>query len=795
MTLFHYFLAGALLMPAANHALASDSILLKDAGLREKLEIIRDRDGVPHIRAGNEPDAIFGLGFVHAQDRLWQLEYLRRVGRGRLSEVLGPNALRTDKLFRTLGVAQSAEATWARYSYRHRELITAYVAGLNAATDQQRKALPPEFIALNFEPAPWRAEDVLVIAKVLGWSVDTNWDQELLRAQLEQKLGASRTAQLMPEYTPDGPIIVPDGGKLQARHHRLPSMQPLDAGILAGLTALHRELVQDTGFGGQGTGSNNQVLSGERSTSGKPILASDPHLPSQIPAIFYRAHLMGGQLNVIGATAVGMPGVLMGHNGRLAWGWTNANADVQDLYVERLHEGDQVEYNGAFEPLGIRVEVIRVKGQDDVPLKVRFTRHGPLISDLVNPNGTALALRWAALDTDDDVGITANLEANKARNRRQFNDAFRQFKAHPQNMLYADAKGNIAYHLLGSIPRRAAGNGTGPVPGWTSEFEWQGYIPFDELPGSVNPAAGYIATSNNKIVGDNYPYRLSNSYAAPYRATRAQELLQGVGRMSPKDLEHVQADVLAVHARELVPMLLNSASPTTKAERTALDLLRRWDYQVTPDSAAAAVFEAWYIQLAETLFADELGDTLWRSYSDQLHMVSMAMSTAVRTESEWCDDVSTPARETCASTIANAFTLATRRMAAAQGTEDVTAWQWSKAHRIVFFHQPFDSDPVLATRFNRVAPSGGDKHTLNVASNPRWNEYDQRHLALYRQIIDLNDLSGSRWMSAPGQSGVLTDSHYDDLIEPWRRVECRPMIYTLDSILSNAAERVELRPR
>ncbi|HYP06786.1 MAG TPA: penicillin acylase family protein, partial [Bryobacteraceae bacterium] len=764
---------------ASSRAEASGSVTVdKLPGLRQRIEIVLDRDGVPHIRAGNEHDAIFGLGFMHARDRLWQLEYLRRVGSGRLSEVLGPNSVKVDALFRTLGVARSAEATWARYGPKHREFILSYVAGLNAATEQQRRnGLPPEFTILNFEPTPWRPEDVMTIAKVLGWSVDTNWDQELVRLQLEQKLGAVRTAELMPAYTQDGPIIDWQSRKTGTAKSRMHAMPHVDAETLLQLAAFHKDVAQGAGFGGQGIGSNNQVLSGERTVTGSAILASDPHLPSQIPAIFYRAHLTGGALDAIGATAVGIPGFLMGHNGRIAWGWTNANADVQDLYLEKLHGDDQVEYDGVLEGLVIRDEVIKVKGQQDVVLKVRTTRHGPLVSDLVNPNGPALALRWAALDSDDDVGIAASLDANKAVNFAQFHNAYRRHKAHPQNMVYADLQGNIAYHLVGTIPRRIASDGTRPVPGWTSAFEWNGYIPFDDLPALRNPKEGYVATANNKIAPDTYPWVLGSSFAAPYRARRVHELMQEKNRFRLEDLEDMQADVLAVHARDLLPTLLRIL-PANNMERQALDLLKSWDYRVTPESAAAAVFEAWYIQLAESVFADELSQPLWKAWSEHMHMVSMALSTTVLSDSRWCDDVTTAIPESCSMTISGAFAKALRRMSGVQGSDDVNAWQWSKAHRLVFFHQPFDSDSVHSHRFNRIVPNGGDKHTLNVASNPRWTDYDQRHLALYRQIIDLSDFANSRWMAAPGQSGAATDPHYDDLIAPWQGVKYRRMPFT-----------------
>jgi len=770
-------------------------VLERVAGLRARLEIVRDRDGVPHIRAGTEADAIFGLGFVHAQDRLWQLDHIRRLGRGRLAEVLGPSGLKADTLFRTLGLARSAAATWAGFSATHRELITSYVAGLNAATDQQRRnGLPPEFVILNFQPDRWTAEDVLVAAKVLAWAVDKNWDEELLRAQLAQKFGPERAAQLMPAYTPEGPIIVPNAGVPIAGRNRGRQVAPrLDTGVLSELAAFARDVAEGTGVGGPGIGSNNQAVSGSRSSSGKPMLASDPHLPSQIPSMFYRVHLTGGTLDVIGTTAVGVPGVLMGHNGRVAWGWTNANADVQDLFIEHI-TGNTSEYDGAQEPLIIRQEIIRVKGQSDVVLTVRATRHGPLVSDLINPGGPALALRWAALDADDDIGLAAYFDANKAANVQQFTKAFRPFKAHAQNMVYADTEGNIAYRLLGTIPVRAGGDGTVPVPGWTSAYEWKGYIPFDRLPASLNPDEGIISSANNKITPDSYPYTLSNSYAAPYRAARVRQMLTEASRIAPQDFERMQQDVVALHARELMSVLL-SVSPADDIERKALDLLRRWDLRMTPESPAAAIFEAWYIQLAQSLFEDELGSSLWGAYSGEMHKVSMALSLALRSQPVWCDNVTTPPRESCVDAASSALTLALRRMAAAQGTDDLGQWQWSKVHNIVFFHQPFDADPALAARFNRTAPTGGDKHTVNQASHPEWTEFRQRHLPLYRQIIDLSDFTRSVWTAAPGQSGILGHPHYDDTIEQWKQGGYSPMRYTSQAIDQHAVSRLELRPQ
>ena len=523
-----------------------------------------------------------------------------------------------------------------------------------------------------------------------------------------------------------------------------------------------------SGVGGPGIGSNNQAVSGSRTTTGKPVLASDPHLPSQIPSMFYRVHLTGGALDVIGTTAVGVPGVLMGHNGRVAWGWTNANADVQDLFIEHI-TGNTSEYNGAQEPLIIRQEIIRVKGQSDVVLTVRATRHGPLVSDLINPDGPALALRWAALDTDDDIGLAAYLDANKAANVQQFTDAFRPFKAHAQNMVYADADGKhrLPASRYDSGARRRRWHGPGARLDLSVRMER--LHPLRSSAGIAESGSkAIISSANNKIAPDSYPYTLSNSYAAPYRAARVRQMLIEAGRIAPQDFERMQPDVLALHARELMPVLL-SVSPVNDIQRQALDLLRRWDLRMTPESPAAAIFEAWYIQLAQSLFEDELGSSLWVTYSGEMHKVSMALSSALRSQPVWCDNVTTPSRESCVDTASSALAIALRRMAAAQGTDDARQWQWSKVHNIVFFHQPFDADPALAARFNRTAPTGGDKHTVNQASHPEWTEFKQRHLPLYRQIIDLSDFTRSVWTAAPGQSGILGDPHYDDTIEQWRQ--------------------------
>ncbi|MDQ3687692.1 MAG: penicillin acylase family protein [Acidobacteriota bacterium] len=764
-----------------------DTNITHVAGTHGRVEIGRDRDGVPHVRAKSESDAHFGLGYAHAQDRLWQMEYQRRLANGQLAEILGEPGIVTDRLFRTVGLHRAAAGAWANLSPHERLPIEAYVAGINAYLDNPHDAqLPAEFKILGVEPEPWRAEDVLAWSKALSWGISGNWDKELLRAQLTQKFGPEKTAQLMPAYTADGPVILRNKSQ-QSSANRKPSADRSRSSVLGtqhsvlstdpsslGLLALHRAVAERTGLGAEGYGTNSWVLSGERTTTGKPILANDPHQPGQTPSLWYLARVTGGGLDVIGATIPGGPGVQVGHNGHVAWGISTINVDSQDVYMERINERNEAEYEDAWEPLRIVPETIKVKDKPDLYLKVRISRHGPLISDVINPAGQALALRWTGNDPED-TGTLAALAFNRARDWHEFAAAFRDHRAADQNYVYADQKGNIGYIAAGTIPRRAKGDGRLPAPGWTGEFEWTGYVPFDELPRAYNPPQGYIATANNRVAGDDYPHLIGTNFAAPYRAARVVEMIESGRKHSPADTERMQADVVALHAREILPLLLK-ATPADERGKRAIEMLRGWDARMKGEDARAAVFAAWYTEIGKRLFKDELGPELWRTYSRNIYMVGMALPAALKENTTWCDDARTYAIETCADTLSASLSEGLTRMSAAQGTDDINAWRWDKAHHALFPHNPFDRDERLKQIFSRSIPNGGDKFTVNVASSFRnWEEYNQDHTAAYRQIVDFKRINRSRFINAPGQSGDPESRHYDDLLRRWQRVEYLPM--------------------
>jgi penicillin amidase len=735
---------------------------LRVASPSGEVVILRDSNGVPHIRAKTEAGAIFGLGYMHALDRLWQMEYQRRIANGQVAEILGSTALPVDMLFRTIGMHRAAAATWKGYSPSDREPIAAYVAGVNAylATNPP---LPVEFQRLGLQPAKWRPEDVIAWSKVLAWAFASNWDHELLRLQIAQKLGPERADQLMPAYTDDGPTIIDGGPAMAVKHRREPRIAVLaDA---AGLLAIHQAIVHRFGIGGEGTGSNSWVLSGSRTTTGKPIVAGDPHVDLQSPSLSYLAHLTGGRLNVTGGTGPGRPDFLAGHNGLISWTITTANSDIQDLYAEHINDRNEAEFRGTWEPLQVVPETIHVKGAADVNLKVRISRHGPLISDVVNPSGPPLALRWTELDPAEDGGLRGFLGVARATNWREFVNALRSTALH-QNVIYGDSAGNIGYQLSSTIPFRSKGDGTVPVPGWTGEYEWTGYVPFERLPRLFNPRQGYIVTANNKVIGDSYPYRIGNNFAAPFRAQRIIEMISARDRHTPQNIEAMQADVLAVHARELLPLMLRT-TPLDDRSRTAIELLRNWDLRMTA-GAPAAVFEAWYTALARRLFADELGEELWRTYADNIYLIGMAVRGALLENHQWCDIASTRIPETCADTLALALQYGLSDMTFAQQTDRIEDWDWTKAHTARFPHAVFGD-------LSRAVPNIGDRFTVNVGSTFRWETYDQLHGAIYRQIVDLSDLPASRFVIAPGQSGDPSNPHYDDLLPLWQRVDYIPV--------------------
>ncbi len=773
-------------------------------GLRDRVDIIRDVDGIPHIRASNEADALYALGYVHAQERLWQMEFQRRVAQGRLSEFAGPDTLSADRLLRTVGIARAARTAWHKLDADTRALIEAYVAGINGFLATRRGGgLPVEFALLRVSPDPWRGEDVLAWQKAMAWSLSQNWSQELLRVRLAARVGDAAADDLMPSYTLNGPIILPGGsadaplapgsGPSAGPPEQTPRARvPRASGprMLADLEGLH-DLVASLPVGpALGGGSNSWVVSGLRSITGRPLLANDPHLGGQAPAVWYLAHISGGALDVIGASLPGTPGILVGHNRRVAWGITAMLADVQDLYLERVNTRDQVQYDGAWEQMTVLHDVIKVRGQEDVPIRIRITRHGPLISDVLDRPQTALALRWTGLDESDPTA-GAFLGVNRASDWGEFVAALSPVHVPTLNVVYADVDGNIGYVGPGALPVRLNHDGSRPLPGWTSEFDWRGYLHESEWPKVLNPGRGFLVTANNQPVPDSYPFNLGTSWEAPYRAARITELLEGSSRLAVEDMARMQRDVRSSQARTVLRFLLR-ARPLDAASRDAMDRLQDWDGTLSGESAEAALYEAWYEAAVRALFEDDLGDELFADYSAVRYVVAKAVDAIAQAgTTPWCDDVRTSEPETCDTLLGQALQRAIAEMGSRQGTSNISKWRWDSVNAAAFPHDPFDTVPALRWAFSRTVPRGGDGFTVTPVMPIR----DRTFVSSYRQIVDLAALDASRFVIPMGQSGHVWSDRYADLLEKWDKVEYLPMRFTKDAVDAALAERLVLEPK
>lgn len=750
-------------------------------GLAGAVEVIRDRNAVPHIYAESPEDALLALGFVHAQDRLWQMELQRRLGAGRLAELVGQAALPTDRFLRTLSLYRYAEQAVEHLSPSAVRRLEAYVAGINRYLDTRSGPLPPEFLYFRHTPEPWELADVLVWAKMMAWNLSGNWNTEILRARLADRLTEEQLAQLWPQYPQDAPIKLPE---FAADEHRLVFAQVSELLSFAATPEL---------------GSNAWVVSGEHTRSGMPLLANDPHLGLQAPSIWYLAHLAAPDYEVIGATLPGTPAVLLGHNTAFAWGMTNVGADVQDVYIERVDPADPTRYltEEGSERFESRSELIRVRDARDVEITVRESRHGPIISDVssaaaaaagLEGPGHVAALRWTALESEDR-SVEAMLDLPGAADWQSFRAALEVFHVAPQNTLYADSDGNIGYHVAGSIPVRSQGDGSVPVPGWTGEYDWEGYIPFEELPHTFNPAPGTIVSANQRIVPDDYPYLITRDWADPYRAERIHDLLDQLERHTVDSFARIQRDQVSLLAREFLPELL-AVEPQAEQERLAHAQLIGWDGTMTRDGPEPLIFYAWYREFSRAVYADELGDL----FTDAWGFRPLFMRSVLSEQQQWCDDVRTPAVESCAFQANVAFRRAVGFLTEAFGP-DVEAWRWGDAHAARHEHRVFTGTP-LEPFFDLVIEKGGDAFTVAAArfDMARERPFEQIAGATFRAIYDLENLDRSRFIHTTGQSGNPVSPHYRDLLEPFAQGQYLSMTTNRRDIERGSIGRLTLLP-
>lgn len=708
-------------------------------GLELPATVARDGAGMPHVSARSLRDAYFTIGWTHAQDRLWQMELQRRVGSGRLAEAVGEAGLGSDRFMRTLGLRALAEASLDKLDKPTRDALQAYADGVNSWLDEHWHRLPPEFIVLGVRPERWQPADTLVIGRLLALQLTNDWQAEVLRGKLAARLDPRRMGELFPGTPADAPVTL--------------AAATADT-LLAALP--------DTGR--PHLASNAWVVSGDQTASHKPLLANDPHLGLQAPVQWYLLSVEAPGLNLAGATIPGVPFHLVGHNGRIAWGTTTTHADTVDLVVEKLVGADAYQTPQGTEKFVVRSETIKVKGGADVELKVRVTRHGPVISDLTAKGLAApeqvVAFRATALEPDD-LTAQAFLRVNRAIDWRGFTAALKDFHAPVQNFAYADTAGLIGFATAGRVPVRKGASGAAPVRGWTGEGEWTGWIPADKMPQQVNPKSGQLVNANNAVVGPRYPYTIATEWPDAYRAQRIADLLGAHANWSLADMQRLQLDQLSLAALELKE-LMDSIGVTDPRAREAAKLLAAWDGRAARERPEPLIFAAWLEQMWHDVLADELGDD-FPAFQRPRPQVLAGILTRNR---HWCDDIATPEAESCEQISARALERAVRTLTERHGAI-IANWKWGDDHQAVFAHPVLRHIPVLGTLTEASIATDGDDFTVNRGTYLP-GSFRHVHGAGLRVVYDLDNLASSRFVIATGQSGNPLSRHYDDQLEAWR---------------------------
>jgi penicillin amidase len=724
----------------------------------------------------------------------------RRLGLGRLSEITGPLGVAFDKFAHYLAWPRAARAQVDGTDAETGDAIAAYAAGVNAYIDSQ--PLPAEFRVLAYRPEPWDALSTSAWGTVLAWGLSCNWETELMRAWLLDELGPERTADLTPVYRQGYPTTLPD--------------EQIGRRLAEGLLSAFHETAAHGPVGapmfGQSLGSNNWVVGGARTASGRPHLANDPHLPPVFPAIWYANHLVGGDYNVTGFTLPGVPGVVIGHNEHCAWGVTNAFPDVQDIYIERFAEGDPTRYaaNGEWRAAEVVEETVKVRGRPDVRLIVRSTRHGPVFSDILPGKHADLAYNWTVFHGGNH--LRAILATNRATDWPSFRDGLSHWSFPSQNVVYAGTDGTIAYMMPGLVPKRRRGDGLAPVPGWVDDFEWDGFIPFDELPDYVNPPEGFLATANNCMAGDSYRYLLTGEWLPDYRVRRIRQLLAESDKMTLDDHRRIQTESVSLMARRF----LAAALPQTETVgyspdvRDAMTRLTEWDGDMAEDSIPATLYFGWQVHFthaavtqavgaerAETLLAkgEQIGFPFMPFYEIGYELVLRWLEASARDGRssaspgelpDWVGDVRPlllPALQRTIDVLQKEF------------GRDPAAWAWGRVHRVAFEHEMVRL-PGIGRLWKPITISTpGDGYTVNQSDvSPHFPPQSATVIASCRLIMDVGAWDDCLAALPGGQSGHPASPHYQDRVEEWRQGRYFPLLFSRERVATAGQGTWRLEP-
>ncbi|MCO7226820.1 penicillin acylase family protein [Pleionea sp. CnH1-48] len=761
--------------------LPNEMSLYELKGISEDVRISRDEHGLVNIVANKDNDVYFAMGYLHAQDRLWQLEVQRRLSQGRLSEVFGRGSLDQDIWIRTLGIYQAAERSLELLSPEAKASLEAYSEGINTWL-QHHSSLPIEFTLMGVEPEPWKPIDSLAWAKMFALDLGGNFRLELQRYIAAHYLSDREFSALFPST---------DLSEIQRSSQVASAKNNLDH-----LLDIQEHLESELNIGGRYVGSNAWVVSGRLTQSGFPILANDPHLGLQIPSLWYAVTQRGASLQTEGMSLVGLPVVVFGKNQHIAWGGTSMMADVQDLFIEKVSPTDPERYwnNEQWLSFKTRVELIDVKADfpsglrkalKPVEISVRESVNGPVVSDVVKGADQVVSLRWTALAANDTT-YESFYRLSYADNWDSFKEAASYHVAPTLNLLYADTSNNIGFIGVGKIPQRAGWKGALPANGAEASQRWLGYIPFAEMPQIYNPKSGYLVSANNQNVSDDYPYFISQDWALPARAERIEELIKDALNSNKKfsldDMAKMQADtkdLSVTHLRNYLAL----TKPQNIWQKQAIELLSQWDGFAHSDSIGASIFYNWSRNLNNQLFTDELKN-YWNHSAHRIHLNSLisnvpsaAVLKILKSEDPLCNNIDTAVAETCEDIVQSALEATIKQYQKLVGN-DAEDWKWAGIQNTRYSHTPFSNVKLLDSLFERKIPSGGAINTINVANSAfhKSDGYIQTFGAGFRQIMAFaKDNSSHIYMNSTGQSGQVGSSHYDDMVEPFRDVKFYPM--------------------
>jgi penicillin G amidase len=764
------------------------------AGIHAPTDVWRDGYGVPHILANNEHDLMFAAGYVQAQDRLWQMDLLRRTGEGRLSEIFGSAGLNYDRLFRTVGL-DSTSYRIARHLHPDAlRTLEDYCDGVNAFIDDHRGRYPMEFDMLNYEPEPWTVENSVLVSRLIAWNLNLAWYTDITYGEIAAKVPPEKLQQILPSYPDSVKPIVP--------------AMALRPGALGDMLKIGMDYRAAFGLGSLEAGSNGWVADSAHSLSGKPLLANDPHLPVPQPSFWYEIHYAAPGWNVAGVALPGVPFIIIGHTGQLGWGFTNAMIDDADFYTEKIDTATPGHYiyDGVSRPFNVRIEKIAIKSADTIAFAVRSTVHGPVVSD-IHPASVrgedsaamhtgAVSMKWTGYEPSDEIYGFYLL--NRSTNITEFEHAITELTVPGQAAVYADTAGNIAMWTAARVPIRGRGNPMLPLPGWTNETDWKGFVPFDKLPKSLNPPEGFIVCANQRIADKNYPYYLSSLWEPPSRSQRIRELLRSAGKFTADDFKQFQQDVMSPYAREIVPHLfaawdsIHTPDPTVS---DALTYLHNWDYRFSTTDIATSIFNSVFVHLLRDTYADEMGDTLFNQFVF-FGAIPYRVTAQILADdsSSWFDDIRTPQVESRDDIIRKSFTEAMGELKSALG-EEMKRWQWGSLHTATFRH-PFGERKALSNVFNVgsfPAPGGGT--TVNKTEFRLSSPYEVTVGASVRQVIDLALPLSASMVLTTGESGQPFQAHYSDQTTLWLNGGYHRVTIDWNEIAAEHYEHLQLRPR